>query len=123
MEGTCRGNCGCHWFRVADANPVFRSTWPREIAPTGRWAVCFRDTCYMHVRYIAERTEKNIQIKYLHHSMPDSAPTMIQSEICARCGDVQRTREFAAPEPNTPPFRFVPCSHIAGQAAASFAKK
>lgn len=109
----CLGNCGCHWLRVSDANAVFASAWPREIAGSGRWAVCFRDTCCMHVRYTFGRSEKNLLVKYLHHATPEAEPTAIQSDICARCGEVQVTRAHPSVNSYVPPFRFVPCSNVA----------
>ena len=115
----CVGNCGCHWFRVSDANTVFKSTWPRDLVYSGRWAVCHKDTGHMHVRYVSGMTEKNLLVKYLHHTTPETAPTMIQSDICAKCGEVQVTREYDAPDPMVPPFRFVPCRNV----AASVSKK
>lgn len=120
----CIGNCGCFWLRVYDATDIFKTAWPRALYESGRWSICLRDPCFMHVRYQVGYVEKNLYVKYIHHNhirVPSedgyttkdvSTADLIQSEICSRCGDIQSTKTFQGINPSVVPFKFVPCAHM-----------
>jgi len=114
-SGKCTGKCGCFWLKVSEATEIFKTVWPPNIVDTARWGVCLADPCYFHVRYRIGLTERLLIVKYINHSQNRDgtvASNLIQSDICARCGDIQKTRSFAGLNPAVVPFRFVTCAHF-----------